>query len=73
MGVGVAMICDNCRWWDYTTGETGEVGGYCRINPPRAAHGREEWGYWPVTKPVDWCGRYLTNKVRKAKPGEVVT
>lgn len=44
--------CENCRYWRRTKDL-----GDCRRDPPKLVdldHG--QIGFWPKTKPTQWCG-----------------
>lgn len=45
--------CHECRFWD---AKAGPNLGYCRRRSP--SRRPKDYGAWPVTRPVDWCGEF---------------
>jgi len=75
--------CSNCRFWQAVSMMSqDEVAGECRRRNPMPEIGKApakdyRRGYWPVTRPIDWCGefRHLPGPASepKAKPAAVKT
>ena len=51
--------CATCRYWSPGSSRAGLRSnlGECRRRSP-VAHPEQYVQFWPLTKPLDWCGEY---------------
>ena len=53
MAAQIAGPCDTCAFWAERSRD-----GKCHAQPPLAQIGLH-FGYWPTTRPGDWCGQWI--------------
>lgn len=49
--------CLDCMYWELSGDPDHEDMGECRRNCPTYVSGHD-YGMWPITGPLDWCGEY---------------
>lgn len=49
------IACETCKYWDIKLVQNM---GTCRVNPP-VIFGLNDLANWPITKDLDWCGKWV--------------
>ena len=55
----MAEACNKCAYFKHQDRQVtaGSDLGACRVNPPSAV-AEDKLAFWPVVKPMDWCGSF---------------
>ena len=67
-------FCGNCKFWKCHQPDGDEpLDGMCRYNPPAqfVTPGNELNAYWPITRLLDWCGRWVLDVTKPPKARNV--